>query len=223
MAAESQSIQIRFDGYLAIIVIPNDRSLLDWIFLDEMQQSLDSILKNDDVRAVITTGRGNVYSNALNLKQLKNLPKDQIKDLKTKFITLLMRLITFPKPTVAAINGVAYAAGAILALAHDFRVMTTDDSSNFSLSNLFALFQSTPPIFQICRVKVTNQQILRDAILCDQDWTSKEAVEDKLIDISVEREQLVSTSKMLIESKFGEEILYDINNFGQRKKNLYQL
>lgn len=223
MAAARQSIQIRFDGYFAIIILPTDRSLLDWFFLDQMQLTLDSILTNDRVRAVVTTGRGKIYSNALDLEKLNHLSKDQIKDLKAKFVTLLMRFITFPMPTVAAINGVAYAAGAILALAHDFRAMTIDDSSNLSLSNLLALFQSTTLIFKICRMKVTNQQILRDIILCDQDWTGVEAVKDGLIDVSVEQKELLSTSKMLIKEKFGNDILYDTSNFGQRKKNLYQM
>ena len=37
--------------------------------------------------------------------------------------TLYYRLITFPMPTVAAINGHAYGAGAFIALAHDMLIM----------------------------------------------------------------------------------------------------
>jgi enoyl-CoA hydratase/carnithine racemase len=39
---------------------------------------------------------------------------------------LLVRMLTFPVITVAALNGHAFAAGAMLALAHDFRVMRSD-------------------------------------------------------------------------------------------------
>lgn len=37
--------------------------------------------------------------------------------------TLYYRLITFPIPTVAAINGHAYGAGTFIALAHDMLIM----------------------------------------------------------------------------------------------------
>lgn len=39
---------------------------------------------------------------------------------------LLVRILTFPAVTVAAINGHAFAAGAMLAAAHDFSVMRDD-------------------------------------------------------------------------------------------------
>jgi enoyl-CoA hydratase/carnithine racemase len=41
-------------------------------------------------------------------------------------IRIFGRLLTFPVPSVAAINGHAFAAGGMLALAHDFRVMRAD-------------------------------------------------------------------------------------------------
>ena len=38
---------------------------------------------------------------------------------------LIEKLVTFPLPTMAVINGHAYAGGAILALLHDFRIMNS--------------------------------------------------------------------------------------------------
>ena len=43
-----------------------------------------------------------------------------------RFLTLLARVLAFPVPTVAAMNGHAFAGGGMLALAHDFRVMRAD-------------------------------------------------------------------------------------------------
>lgn len=39
---------------------------------------------------------------------------------------LIHRVLTFPMPTVAAINGHAFAGGCMFALAHDYRVMRPD-------------------------------------------------------------------------------------------------
>jgi enoyl-CoA hydratase/carnithine racemase len=38
----------------------------------------------------------------------------------------LGRLLCFPVPTIAAINGHAFAGGFMLAFAHDYRIMRTD-------------------------------------------------------------------------------------------------
>lgn len=40
---------------------------------------------------------------------------------------LLSRLLVFPIPTIAAINGHAFAGGFCLALAHDYRIMKHAD------------------------------------------------------------------------------------------------
>jgi enoyl-CoA hydratase/carnithine racemase len=43
-----------------------------------------------------------------------------------EFMALMARLITFPVPTVAAVNGHGFGAGFMLALCHDMRVMRAD-------------------------------------------------------------------------------------------------
>lgn len=39
---------------------------------------------------------------------------------------LLLKILTFPLPTMAAINGHSFAGGMLFAIAHDFRIMRED-------------------------------------------------------------------------------------------------
>ena len=54
---------------------------------------------------MITTGEGKFYSNGLDLDLLRNAPIDEVKTTLKGFSELLLRLLTLPFPTIAALNG----------------------------------------------------------------------------------------------------------------------
>lgn len=95
----------------------------DW--LKEVHALLDSVVDAPSPGALVTTGQGKFYSNGLDLDWLLN-NYDQLDSYRAEVHELLARVLTLPVPTVAAINGHAFGAGAMLALAHDFRVMRAD-------------------------------------------------------------------------------------------------
>ncbi len=86
---------------------------------------LDEVEAHDGPAALVTTATGKFCSNGLDtdwvFANLTELPAylDTVHD-------LYVRMLTFPAATVAAVQGHAFGAGAMLALAHDFRVMRAD-------------------------------------------------------------------------------------------------
>ena len=96
-------------------------------FIQAFHQALDTI-ENDmsEDCALVTTSSGSVYSTGIDINYLATQEVDvQLNFMKT-FQDLLKRLLTFPMPTVAAINGHAFAGGFLLSLAHDYRVMNSE-------------------------------------------------------------------------------------------------
>jgi enoyl-CoA hydratase/carnithine racemase len=75
--------------------------------------------------ALVLTGDGKFFSNGLDLDRFAGNP-DEFAATAEAFHRLLGRLLVFPAYTVAAINGHAYAAGAMLSCAFDHRVMRED-------------------------------------------------------------------------------------------------
>jgi enoyl-CoA hydratase/carnithine racemase len=88
--------------------------------------ALDEVEKDRGPSALVTTGTGKFYSNGLDLDWIGS---DECTN-RAEFIgdvqRLLARFLTFSRPTVAAVNGHAFAAGAMLLLAQDFSVMRSD-------------------------------------------------------------------------------------------------
>lgn len=95
-------------------------------FLTELNATLDEVERADGPAALVTVGEGKFYSNGLDLDWLTTQPLDVVGPFLADFEKLFARLLVFPMVTVAALNGHAFAGGAMFSLAHDFRVMRTD-------------------------------------------------------------------------------------------------
>jgi len=79
---------------------------------------------------VVTSAHEKIWSNGIDLDWLLTAVQKEGGPVRDRFLielyTLFKRLLTFSMPTVAAINGHAFAGGAFLAFSHDFRFMRSD-------------------------------------------------------------------------------------------------
>lgn len=95
----------------------------DWVA--EMDALLDEVAASSGPRGLVTVGDGKFYSTGFDIEWGAKHP-DRINDNVAGLLRLFARILTLPMPTVAAINGHSYGAGAFLAIAHDYRVMRND-------------------------------------------------------------------------------------------------
>jgi enoyl-CoA hydratase/carnithine racemase len=75
--------------------------------------------------ALVTTARGKIWSNGLDLEWMASQGEEAVPFV-GRVQELLARVLEIGVPTVAALQGHTFAAGAMLALAHDQRVMRAD-------------------------------------------------------------------------------------------------
>lgn len=95
----------------------------DWLV--EVQAHLDTVEAAEGPKALVTTATGKFFSNGLDLDWLGH-NGDRFLEYVVSVHALLARALALPVPSVAAIQGHCFAGGAMLALAHDFRVMRAD-------------------------------------------------------------------------------------------------
>jgi enoyl-CoA hydratase/carnithine racemase len=90
-----------------------------------VDDALTEVEKADGPKALVTAATGKFWSNGLDLDWVGANP-DQFMSYASSVQHLLARVLELPVPTVAALQGHTFAAGAMLSLAHDFRVMRAD-------------------------------------------------------------------------------------------------
>ncbi len=105
---------------MTVLHLGDDENRFSPEWLQRVHSTLDEVT---DV--LVTTGGGKFYSNGLDLEWL-TANGDKAAEYVADVQELFARVLTLPVPTVAAINGHAFGAGAMLAMAHDFRVMRAD-------------------------------------------------------------------------------------------------
>ncbi|MEU9024629.1 enoyl-CoA hydratase-related protein [Actinomadura sp. NPDC048394] len=118
-------IDLQRDGDVYVLRFDDGENRFSPDFLSAVEGALDTVEKNDGPGALVTTGTGKFYSNGLDLEWL-GAHGDQFEAYLSRIHAVYARLLELPMPTVAAINGHAFAGGGMLALAHDFAVMRTD-------------------------------------------------------------------------------------------------
>ncbi len=118
-------IELDFEGSVWVLRMRAGENALNQEWLDAVNAALDRFEAADGPRALVTTGDGKFYSNGMDLDWLATVPGQADARLRAIY-RVLGRVLALPAITVAAVNGHAFGAGALLAVAHDFVVMRAD-------------------------------------------------------------------------------------------------
>ncbi|MGV8871843.1 MAG: enoyl-CoA hydratase-related protein [Rhodococcus sp. (in: high G+C Gram-positive bacteria)] len=116
-------LHIRDDVH--VLDLGDGENRLDPDSIAAAQSALDKIDTDDGPAALLTVAHGKFFSNGLDLEWL-SAHRDQHSEYIANVHALYARILSLPLITVAAVQGHAFGAGAMLALAHDFRVMRED-------------------------------------------------------------------------------------------------
>ena len=145
-------INLNYDDKIAILDLGVDENRFSPEFLDEINAHLDEVV-SVGAQGLVTTGSGKFYSNGLDLDWL-TAHGDQTQWYVGRVQGMLARILTLPVPTAAAVVGHAFGAGAMLALAHDFRVMRADRGF-FCFPEVDIRIPFTPGMAALIQAKLT--------------------------------------------------------------------
>lgn len=149
----------------------------DWLV--QVSAALDEVVAADGPRALVTVATGKFWSNGLDLEWLSGHP-DKFAEYAAAVHELLARMLELPVPTVAALQGHTFAAGAMLALAHDFRVMRADRGF-FCLPEVDIRIPFTAGMSALIRARL-QPQVAHEAMTTGRRYGGLDAVQSAIVD-----------------------------------------
>jgi Delta3-Delta2-enoyl-CoA isomerase len=140
---------------------------------------LDELARIEGPQALVVTGSGKYFSNGLDLAAIMAEPEHAAAILDGVH-RIFGRLLLFPAYTVAAINGHAYAAGAMLSAAFDRRVMRAD-RGYWCLPEVDLGLPLTPGMHAVVTARLP-QPAAAEAMITGRRYTSAEALDAGIVD-----------------------------------------
>ncbi|EKS38687.1 enoyl-CoA hydratase [Afipia clevelandensis] len=140
-------------GSIAVLTLdsPATRNALSEAMIAALQDALDSIRDDKNIRAVVIAANGPAYSSGHNLKELTARRSDADKgrayfaQMMKSCSDMMQTIVRLPKPVVAAVQGVATAAGCQMVATCDLAVAS--DQATFGTPGIdIGLFCSTPMV-----------------------------------------------------------------------------
>ena len=100
------------------------------VTITTLRHQLETIQHDTNVHCVVVVGEGRFWSNGLDLAWVDAHTKSESIAFTRELNQVMAMLLCFPVPTIAALNGHWCAAGGMMGLCFDYRVM----SENFGAS-----------------------------------------------------------------------------------------
>lgn len=120
---------------------PDAMNSLDIATKEALLDAVTTAAGDDAARCVVLTGTGRAFCVGQDLKEHVQLLESGSSDelfttVEKHYNPIVTQLATMPKPVVAAVQGVAAGAGASLALACDFRILSDQAGFNFAFTGV---------------------------------------------------------------------------------------
>jgi len=135
----AHSLEVTTIGKVVTIAInrPDVHNAFDDALVADLTDTLGKLERDANARAVILTGTGSSFSAGADLNWMRGMAKASESDNRLdaeRLAALMHKLNTFPKPTIARVNGAAYGGGVGLIACCDIAIAA--DTAKFGLTEV---------------------------------------------------------------------------------------
>ncbi len=167
------------EGDVFVLELGDEENRFEPLWLGELRELVEEVAIAAPPRALVTVGGGRFFSTGLDLDWIRD-HDDGVAELLADLHELLARMLELPVPTVAAVQGHAFAGGALFALAHDARVMRAD-RGYFCPPEIDGRIPFTPGLAGMIRARIAPQ-VAHEAMTTGRRYGGEEAVTAGIVD-----------------------------------------
>lgn len=182
-------IDLRWEGPVAVVTWNDGENRINVDSLGAINAILDELAAKDGPRALVLTGSGKFFSNGLDLDRFGD-DREEFTQTFTGLERLMGRLLSLPHYAVAAINGHAFAGGAMIAAAFDWRVMR-EDRGFWCLNEIDIRIPLTDPMYAGVIAHIP-QPTVAEALLTGRRFSGPEALAAGIADELAGEEELLA-------------------------------
>jgi Delta3-Delta2-enoyl-CoA isomerase len=172
----------------------------DW--LTGVEEALARVRASEEPVSLVVTATGKFFSNGLDLDWVLANP-DAWTDYVGRVQAVFIDLLTLPVPTVCAMNGHCFAAGAMLALACDYRVMRTERGF-FCLPEVDIKIPFSVGMSALIQSKLTPRTAF-DAMATGRRYDAHAAVDAGIVDAACDVDNLAEVARNMVADLAGKD------------------
>lgn len=208
-------IDLKRTGNVFVLTMRSGENRFNDAFVDTLSGALDDVEGAGGATALVTVGEDKFYSNGLDLDWLMSAGAEEGPTFVRRFLRFLGRWLALPVPTIAAMNGHAYAGGGMFALAHDFRVMRADRGF-FCLPEVDIGLPFAPGMTALIQAKL-DPVVARELMLTGRRIGGSEALSLRVVDEAVGADQLMAAALARAEPLAAK----NVATYGTIKRGMY--
>jgi len=202
LRTDYQTVKVECEGGIAWVTLnrPEKRNAMSPQLHHEMAEILDALEFEPQAKVLVLTGAGDAWCAGQDLKlffrELDGKPAEQARAHQVSHYWRWQKLYTYPKPTIAMVNGFCFGGGFTQLIACDFALAAEDATFGLSEVNWGIL----PGGF--VSKALTEALSLRDAVwyaVTGETFDAKTAERIRLINRAVPRERLRAETVALAE------------------------
>lgn len=193
------TLQFEISGDTANITFnrPEKRNAISPKMIEELMAVLDEI-ENGPARTAVFTGAGKAFCSGMDLEALSGFaaqsPAENIEHSR-RLSRMFRRIWSFPKPTIAAVNGAAIAGGCGIATLCDFTLSVP--GAKFGYPEVRTGY--IPAIVSVFLTRQVGEKCARDLLLTGRIINADEALRAGLVTQIVPAEELLPAAHKLCE------------------------
>ncbi len=185
-----------------VLTMVADENRWNTSFVQAFDAALDEVEASEGAVALVTTSESEkFFSNGLDLAWVSSKgdhPGGDREVFGSIYMEMCARLITFPVPTIAAVNGHAFGAGFMVALCHDLRVMRED--RGYLCANEVEIGMTIPePELALFRHKIPAGAY-HETVVLSRRWTGPAALAAGFVNATTPQSAVYETAMRVAES-----------------------